>query len=261
MRVDLLDHGYIEFIEAWGTGNAGRKHGLDRPVKVHTYGDGVVNIEPHMRENDYEVGIIEAARMSTQGGFKGWDQDSRLLGYLYNHRHSTPFEFAGMTVQIKAPIMVFREWQRHRTQAYNEASARYSPLPPDDYLPTIERIMMGAAATTNKQAQGVNGELNENNAHVGQQMLHEHYMRTEDLYQRLLQFGWPKELARLPLSVGRYSTMRATCSLRNWLAFMTLRCDPAAQKEIRMYADQIALIIGKKFPQTFQFWTQDFYGQ
>lgn len=233
MKYELLDFGYVEFIEAWGTGKAGKS-----PC-------------------DYEVGIIEAARQSTQATFRGWEHDSKLLNFLYSHQHNTPFEFAGMTVEVKAPIMVFREWQRHRTQSYNEASARYSPLPPDDYLPTFDRVMMGAAATTNKQAQGTGVALTEDGAYEGQWMLNDHYIRTEILYQNLLQLGWPKELARLPLSVGRYSTMRATCNLRNWLAFMTLRCDPAAQYEIRVYAEHIARIISKTFPQTFKFWDQD----
>ena len=249
MRIQLLDHGYLESVEAWGTGKSGIGHMVD------------TGIGEMWKPEDYEVGIIEAARQSTQAAFRGWEFDSKLLGHLYNHRHNTPFEFAGMTIEVRAPIMVFREWQRHRTQSYNEASARYSPLPPDDYLPTFDRIMMGAAATTNKQAQGVNNALNETNAHLGRQMLHEHYARTEALYEQLLNFGWPKELARLPLSVGRYSTMRATCNLRNWLAFMTLRCDPQAQWEIRMYADKVAELIATNFPQTHAMWSQEFYGQ
>lgn len=58
-----------------------------------------------------------------------------------------------MTIEVKAPIFVFREWHRHRTQSYNEMSARYAPLPNENYLPTVERIVDGAAlAGKNKQA-------------------------------------------------------------------------------------------------------------
>lgn len=244
MRFDLLDHGYLELIEPWGTGRSG---------KPDHWTPGSVG--------DYEVGIIEAARQSTQGAFRGWEYDEKLLGFLYNHRHSTPFEFAGMTLEIKAPIMVFREWQRHRTQAYNEASARYAPLPAIDYVPEFNRVMLGSSATTNKQAQGTGAVLTEENATKGLQRLSEHYTASQILYQDLLDMGWPKELARLPLAMGRYSQMRATCSLRNWLAFMTLRCDPEAQWEIRMYADAVAKVISETFPHTFKFWAQDFYGQ
>lgn len=86
----VLDHGYVRFIEDWGAGDAGVA----------------------------EAGIIEAARQSTQGSFRGWDQDERLLKFLYmsNPKHATPFEFAGMVIEVQAPIFVFREWHRHRTQ-------------------------------------------------------------------------------------------------------------------------------------------------
>jgi flavin-dependent thymidylate synthase len=89
MRIDLYDGcGYVRFVESWGRGDAG---------------------EP-------EAAIIEAARQSTQGSFRGWEHDEKLLRYLYEHKHSTPFEFAGMTIEVQAPIFVFREWHRHRTQ-------------------------------------------------------------------------------------------------------------------------------------------------
>src|SRR6185437_1734218 len=105
---------------------------------------------------DCERGIIEAARQSTQGSFRGWGQDAKLLRYLHEHKHATPFEFAGMVIEVQAPIFVFREWHRHRTQSYNEMSARYSPLPDLCYVPDWANVgERGAAAAANKQAGGV----------------------------------------------------------------------------------------------------------
>lgn len=67
--------------------------------------------------------IVESARMSTDGGFVSWDPypkhpkgDQGLISFLWQHKHMTPFEMAGLTVEVQAPIMVFREWHRHRTQ-------------------------------------------------------------------------------------------------------------------------------------------------
>lgn len=90
--IDLFDHGYVKEIEHWGS----------------------------------DERIVEAARMSTNKGFQGWDTDAKLLRYLYEHKHFSPFEMAGMVVEVQAPIFVFREWHRHRTQSYNELSARYT---------------------------------------------------------------------------------------------------------------------------------------
>jgi len=225
-EIKLLDHGYLRFIESWGS----------------------------------DERIIEAARMSTDKGFQGWDTDMRLLSYLYDHKHSTPFEMAGIVVEVKAPLFIFSEWQRHRTQSYNEMSARYIPIPDEHYLPTIERIMEGAnTSTTNKQAQGVTGtQMTWSKAVDAQNAMLGAYYTTQRAYAGLLALGVTKELARLPITVARYSKMRASANLRNRLAFMTLRSDPSAQWEIRQYSDAIGQLVKELFPRT---WSKFAEGQ
>src|SRR4029078_11798877 len=82
--------------------------------------------------------------------------DEKLLRTLWEHKHATPFEMAGMVVEVQAPIFVFREWHRHRTQSYNEMSARYTPLANLNYMPSLERLLMNAGGS-NKQAGTVAG--------------------------------------------------------------------------------------------------------
>ena len=255
-RIPLLDHGYFQLIEHWGS----------------------------------DERIIEAARMSTNKGFKGWGPvvecskcgigeslidpgrpheyhtpeqticshdmvsrpgDEKLLRYLYENKHSTPFEMAGLTVEIKAPIFVFRQWHRHRTQSYNEMSARYTPLPDEDYLPTVERLMVNS--TKNKQAGTAAGavDLTEEDAERFRRALDISYKEAEGLYQEALKAGVPKELARIHLPVARYSRMRASANLRNWLAFLTLRMDSHAQYEIRVYAEAVGSVVQAVFPRTY----------
>ena len=221
MRISLLDHGYVRFVEDWGRGDAG----------------------------EAEAGIIEAARQSTAGSFRGWEHDSKLLAHLYRNNHSTPFEFAGMVIEVKAPILVFREWHRHRTQGYNEMSARYTPLPDENYIPCVDRLMMGGGA--NKQAQSAGATiLTRADAILFRERLAASYQLAQETYEIGLAAGVPKELARLPVPVARYSKMRAVTSLRCWLMFLTLRMDPAAQWEIRQYANAVGEIIASRFPQT-----------
>ena len=202
---------------------------------------------------DKERGIIEAARQSTQGSFRGWDEDAKLLKFLYTHKHWTPFEFAGMVIEVQAPIFVFREWHRHRTQSYNEMSARYAPLPDLYYKPDLDNVQSRAAANhdRNKQAGSTTG------VRAGRMTCAEwlenvdlFYQQAEHLYQLALSYGIPKELARITMPVGHYSRMRASANLRNWLAFLTLRMDPAAQAEIRQFANAVGEIIKNQFPQT-----------
>lgn len=251
----VLDCGYVEAVEHWGS----------------------------------DERIIEAARMSTGKGFLGWGPmhrpecplagssintfgvaeagvgracdgqcgdgkpgDEKLLRFLYDNRHHTPFEMAGIIIEVKAPIFVFREWHRHRTQSYNEMSARYTPLPDENYLPTIERLMVNSK--TNKQAGTVKGagELTEQGADAWLRDMSKFYQEAETMYQAGLMCGVPKELARLCLPVARYSRMRASANLRNWLAFLTLRMDKAAQFEIREYANAVGEIIAERFPRTWE---------
>jgi len=254
-EIKLLDHGYVRFIESYGS----------------------------------DERIVEAARMSTDKGFLGWGPrcsvcgrfcgagtrtdvlgdgepedcqcddpslktvagDEKLLAYLYNNKHSTPFEMAGLIIEVKAPIFVFREWHRHRTQSFNEMSARYVPLPDENYVPSLERLMIGSDGK-NKQAGTVKGAgvLTEEMAKIFQHELRDKYQDQQVLYKWALDAGVPKELARIHLPVGRYSKMRAAANLRNWLAFLTLRMDGAAQWEIRQYANAVGSLIETSFPRT-----------
>src|SRR5690242_10363480 len=207
MKIPVLDHGYIELIECWGTGK-----------------DGVE--DPHDARHDYEVGIIEAARQSTQGSFRGWNKDMALLEYLNVHKHATPFEFAGIVIEVQAPIFVFREWHRHRTQSYNEMSARYTEIPEKYYVPSLSRLLAGGQATANKQASGA--PIDKSGANLASAAIEGSSRDAFGTYHALLGHGVARELARLVLPVNTYSRMRASANLRNWLAFLTLRAAPSA---------------------------------
>lgn len=114
--------------------------------------------------------------------------------------------------------------------------------------------MMGLTQTKNKQAQGLKGAmpLTHEYAQTFRDKLMHRYADDEIMYQYALTHGIPKELARIHLPVGRYSQMRAHTCLRNWLAFLTLRQDPAAQWEIRQYALAVSQLIAENFPRTYK---------
>ncbi len=87
--------------------------------------------------------------------------------------------------------------------------------------------------------------------------LQEFVQPSQLVYQLGINLGVPKELARLPVPVARYSRMRASANLRNWLAFLTLRQAPAAQWEIREYANAVGQIIAERFPRTWELFTKE----
>jgi len=212
-QILVLDHGYIKYITHCGS----------------------------------DESIIEAARMSTDNGFQGWDKDEALLEYLYSHFHSTPFEMPDLTIEVQAPIMVFREWHRHRTQSYNELSARYTELPDMYYLPSIERIQK--QSKLNKQ--GSDEPFDEATATDIQHQIRNMQRSIRDQYDYLIKSGLAREIARINCPVAQYSRMHAKGNLLNWLKFSTLRMAPGAQWEIRQYAKALALIIKELYPRTY----------
>lgn len=140
--------------------------------------------------------------------------------------------------------------------SYNEMSARYIPLPDENYVPSLERVMIGAnTATTNKQAQSNGKVLTEENANQWLEKLAKLYEQAQSVYESGISLGVPKELARLPVPVARYSRMRASANLRNWLGFLRLRQAPAAQWEIREYADAVGELIAECFPKTWELYS------
>jgi len=181
----------------------------------------------------------------------GHNGDAKLLGYLYGHKHFTPFEMAGCIFEVQAPIFVFREWHRHRTQSYNELSARYTELPDMFYIPSIARIMQSRQDAINKQASGGQA-FTELEARHRQDEIARAYKASRMAYVDLMSMGVAREVARVVVPVGQISRMRASANLRNWLQFLELRMNPAAQWEIRQYANAVHDLLQFHFPRTLQ---------
>jgi thymidylate synthase (FAD) len=198
--------------------------------------------------------IIRAARQSTDGSFVSWGPyeghpkgDAGLLSYLYRNQHMTPFEMCELTVEVQLPIFVAREWMRHRTFSYNEASARYSVMPNIHYVPERNRITK--QAKTNKQSSGDEWvEPNIAEAVVGY-MAHEQKLIYK-AYQGIIDSGVAREVARINTPVSRYTRFWCKGNLRNWLHFLKLRMDAGAQLEIREYANAIGDLIAEQWPLT-----------
>lgn len=255
----ILDQGELRLIESWGSDER-----IIEAARMST-GKGFLGWEPEYvyqcRPCPYKITYgkrLDAPKCPNCASpleiidAESHPGDERLLRYLYTNRHHTPFEMAGMVIEVKAPIMVFREWHRHRTQSYNEMSARYTPLPDENYVPSVDRCLV--AVNANKQAGKVAGanDLGERQAVNWLDQLERVYADAEKVYQNGLALGVPKELARLCVPVGRYSRMRASANLRNWLSFLTLRLDEAAQWEIRQYANAVGDLIAEAFPRTWE---------
>ncbi len=203
-----------------------------------------------------DLRVVEAARVSNvgfnqDGTARTPEQDRKLIRYLLKNQHWSPFEHCVMTFQVKLPIFVARQWMRHRSWSFNEISARYAELEDDFYVPELGRIQR--QSTSNKQASGE--AFAEDDATQLQGFISEYLKNSHKAYSALLVSGLARELARTVMSVGTYTEMYATCNLRSFLHFVTLRDHPHAQFEIAEYARAMYTQVSKRFPVTCEEWT------
>lgn len=188
-----------------------------------------------------DLSIVRNARVSYNAEWRAGDDkgsDARLINYLMANGHNTPFECVTFTFEIKAPIFVFRQWHRHRTQSFNEVSARYTQLPEEFYTPELAAIT--TQHSSNKQMRTEEQHPEASNI---QHMIEYQNRRAFEAYHKLIEDGCPRELARSVLPVATYSHMFATVNLHNLFRFLAERLHPHAQYEIRVYAEALLSII------------------
>ena len=212
--------------------------------------------EKHVLDNGY-VRLLDVmgddsspdsdARISTGVAARSEAQQTTLVRFLLRHKHTTPFEGSVMKFEVRAPIMVIREWFRHRTFSYNEESGRYKQLDPLYYTPEAERVSY--QAKSNHQGSGEHHP--DATGFVAQ--WHEEQQEFEEEYNALIQtHNVARELARLNMPVSHYSTFVVTGNLLNWFRFLQLRMEATAQYEIRVYANAIFELAKQYFPKSFE---------
>lgn len=196
--------------------------------------------------------VVSAARVSyaKDTDFGDVEKNTKLINFLMRNEHMSPFEMPELTFHVKAPIFVFREWHRHRTASLNEMSGRYTQMPEEFYIPTLDRIK--GAHPTNKQSS--EAELQIFVKADAQDAIKENGESCFEAYKEMLLDGVAKEISRVILPVGTYSMMQWKCDLRNIFHFLELRLAAGAQWEIRQYARQMELMIQQCFPKIYTAW-------
>ena len=217
-----------------------------------------------VRASAHDSDVLFAARVSTQGeqtleaavaGDDASDRDRGLINYLMRDRHGSPFEHNSMTFYVQAPIFVFREFMRHRIASYNEESGRYRELRPVFYVPGPERnlVQVGKPGAyeflpgTPEQTALVDAEV--------RAICTEAYAS----YQRMLDAGIAREVARAVLPVTIYSSMYVTMNARSLMNFLSLRTKREGthfpsfpQREIEMVAELMENNFAELMPLTYE---------
>jgi len=227
--IDVLDKGYVRYVDNFGT----------------------------------DLRIVESARISYKSPSKGEEADKKLLHYLYKNLHTSPLEQCNITYNIKMPIFVMRQFVRHRMFRLNEQSGRYTEFSDDFYFPKGWRPQ----DTKNKQG---SIETDNWNPIVGSadkhsygdcliditasQMFEDECHKCYTVYNKLIDSGIAKEMARMILPVNIYTEIYVNCDLNNLLKFFRLRLDAHAQWEMREYAKAMYDIFKELYP-----WTAEAY--
>ncbi len=221
-----------------------------------------------VRASAHDSDVLFAARVSTQGeqtlessrldGVET-EQDQRrnrgLINYLMRDRHGSPFEHNSMTFYVQAPIFVFREFMRHRIASYNEESGRYRELRPVFYVPAADRNLV---QTGKPGAYEFHPGTAEQTALVQQQTM-DVSRHAYEAYQRMLEAGVAREVARIVLPVTTYSSMYVTMNARSLMNFLSLRTKREGthfpsfpQREIEMCAEQMEEHFAQLMPLTYE---------
>ncbi len=193
--------------------------------------------------------VVQAARVSLGQGLKTPERDRRLIHYLMEHEHGTPFEHSIFKFHIKCPIFVAREWFRHRISSFNEISQRYVEVKDEFYVPNALRRQ----SKSNRQASEFAEFENEKELI---ELIESAYGKSYEIYKELLKNGVARELARIVLPLGIYTQFYWTVNSRSLMNFLRLRMADDAQYEIRQYANVIYGIFKEKMPWTAESWLE-----
>lgn len=236
MKIDVLDRGSVELLDKMGS----------------------------------DLTTVESARVSfNKGASDLGDRERKLIRYLAEHEHTSPFRHATLMLRFKAPLFVARQLWKHivgitpefdledqfsgfsggfKDTGWNEASGRYIELQDEFYVPEVWR----AQSASNKQ--GSAGALDH------QAQAAEVYRRGLDAayraYQELRELGVAKEQARVVLPQSIYTQWIWTGSLQAFLHVVDLRVKPDAQWETQQYGQAVQTIITEYFPVCLEKWTQ-----
>ena len=214
-----------------------------------------------VRANAQDADVLFAARVSTKGEQSLEDvnadasKSQGLINYLMRDRHGSPFEHNSMTFYVQAPIFVFREFMRHRIASYNEESGRYRELRPVFYYPGPDRNLIQVGKPGAYSFEPGTTEQHE----LAEREIKASCTQAYESYQRMLEAGIAREVARAVLPVTIYSSMYVTMNARSLMNFLSLRTKREGthfpsfpQREIEMVAEKMEVEWEKLMPMTYE---------
>lgn len=200
-----------------------------------------------------DLRVVNAARISLAKDQKVFtDADEKLLKYLAQHKHTSPFRHCFVTLHVRAPEYVARQWYKHcigteysfKDTGWNEMSGRYVTYDPELAIPDYFRM----SSKSIKQG-SIDVPHPENDMFM--EKVRELNNQALELYDYMISEGIPKEQARTVLPVSFFTEFYWTASLQALAHFCNLRLKADSQKEIRQFAETVAHIVSELYPKSF----------
>lgn len=216
-------------------------------MKIDPLEDGISSVELIGSLGD-DLTVVNAARVSMLKHKTELDEkDAKLINYLANHKHWTPFSHVMFTFRIKMPIFVARQWYKHQVGfTRNEVSRRYVDEKPEIYIPSdgwrlrAENVKQGSSSKYSGYEiyeRGMTKELME---------------QLVNYYEDLIDTNIAPEQARMVLPQSMYTEFYETASLAGYGRLCQLRMDAHAQLETQLYAEAIASMVGSIVPLSWE---------
>jgi thymidylate synthase (FAD) len=193
-----------------------------------------------------DLAVVNGARVSfNQASQDLGERDAGLIRFLMRNGHGSPFEHGYFRFLIKAPLFVVREHHRHRAgHSYNEWSGRYSKMEPEFYVPDNVRAQVGKPGSYSFEP------VDEETRKAARDEIEQNAVRAFQTYERLIERGVAKEIARSVLPLSTYTKYYWSCNPRSLMHFCSLRNHADAQFEIRQYAAAAESFLERLMPIT-----------
>ena len=194
----------------------------------------------HITPNAEEL-ITYMARVSNPANQSNTETSQRLIRYLIEHQHWSPFEMVNMCVEIETTRSIAAQILRHRSFSFQEFSQRYAPV---TEMPEIPQLRTQDTKNRQNSINNLDEELDKK----FQLEIAKQYCQAYRLYRDMIDAGIAKECARevLPLSTPTKLYMNGT--IRSWIHYCQLRCGNGTQLEHRMIAEGAYKLLQEHLP-------------
>ena len=187
--------------------------------------------------------IAYCARVSNPSNQQNLDTEEKLLRYLINHKHWSPFEMAHMVVEINTTRAIAAQILRHRSFSFQEFSQRYA-----DVTSIGQSVVPALRRQDTRNRQNSFDDLDGGRKAIYLRRIASLFAESDDLYREMVSNGVAKECARAVLPLASPSRLYMAGSIRSFVHYCQVRCDPSTQLEHRVIAEEVRQILAEQLP-------------